>query len=210
MFFIYWSLWKDLFLTAVAECVPIESFRETNSPPWIDREVRFAIRRKYRALRKYCENKTVERRQKLRLLSIYSWETCQVKTSRLSTKERRLFERKLRVILELPQSYFTTSFRLGMKSPSMEEQQKLLLKKLCFLILISALCLHHLRRLEPTTYTLIPGERLRKFRRLRFLSVSWVVVWLIWMYHTPLVPTESLRVFLRSAASRSPQVFVHY
>ena len=49
-----------------------------------------------------------------------------------------------------------------MKSPSTEEQQKLLLKKLCFLILISVLCLHHLRRLEPTTYTLIPGERLWK------------------------------------------------
>ena len=66
---IYWSQWKDLFLATVAECVPMKTIRDTNSPPWIDREVKFALRRKYRALRKYRENKTVERKLKLRTLS---------------------------------------------------------------------------------------------------------------------------------------------
>ena len=66
---IYWSQWKDLFLATVAECVPMKTIRDTNSPPWIDREVKLALRRKYRALRKYRENKTVERKLKLRSLS---------------------------------------------------------------------------------------------------------------------------------------------
>ena len=43
---IYWPQWKDLFLTAVAECVRTKTLRNTNSLPWIDRKVRFAIRRK--------------------------------------------------------------------------------------------------------------------------------------------------------------------
>ena len=66
---IYWSRWKDLFLAAVAECVPMKTIRDTNSPPWIDREVKSALRRKYHALRKYRENKTVEQKLKLRSLS---------------------------------------------------------------------------------------------------------------------------------------------
>ncbi|KAL9962114.1 hypothetical protein ACROYT_G031188 [Oculina patagonica] len=66
---IYWSQWKDLFLATVAECVPMKTIRDTNSPPWIDREVKLALRRKYRALRKYRENKTVERKLKLGSLS---------------------------------------------------------------------------------------------------------------------------------------------
>ena len=58
---IYWSRWKDSFLAAVADGVPMKTIRDTNFPPWIDREVKFALRRKYRALRKYREtDKTVD------------------------------------------------------------------------------------------------------------------------------------------------------
>lgn len=48
----YWSQsqWKDLFLETVDECVPVKVIRDTNSPPWIDREVKLALRRKYYAL----------------------------------------------------------------------------------------------------------------------------------------------------------------
>ena len=66
---LYWSPWKDLFLATVDECVPMKVIRDTNSPPWIDREVKFALPKKYRALRKYRENKTVERKLRLRSLS---------------------------------------------------------------------------------------------------------------------------------------------
>ena len=57
----YWSQWNDFFLATVDECVPMKVIRDTNSPPWIDKEVKLALERKYRALRKYRENKTVER-----------------------------------------------------------------------------------------------------------------------------------------------------
>ena len=43
--------------------------RDTNSLPWIDSEVRHWIRKKYTALKKFCLNKTPERKRKLRILS---------------------------------------------------------------------------------------------------------------------------------------------
>ena len=35
----HWSNWKDLFLTAVKERIPIKKVGDKNSPPWIDGEV---------------------------------------------------------------------------------------------------------------------------------------------------------------------------
>ena len=43
---LYSSQWKDLFLATVDECVPMKVIRDTNSPPWIDREVKLALRKK--------------------------------------------------------------------------------------------------------------------------------------------------------------------
>ena len=67
---LYRSQWKDLLLATVDECVPMKVIRDTNSPPWVDRnEVKLALRKKYRVLRKYRENKTVQRKLRLRFLS---------------------------------------------------------------------------------------------------------------------------------------------
>ena len=64
-----WSQWKDLFLGEVQKCVPVKVIQDTNSPPWIDGEVRHIMRKKYRALKKYRDNRTEERKRKLRSLS---------------------------------------------------------------------------------------------------------------------------------------------
>jgi hypothetical protein len=66
---IYWSQWKNLFLGEVQKCVPVKVIQDTNSPPWIDGEVRHIMRKKYRALKKYRDNRTEERKRKLRSLS---------------------------------------------------------------------------------------------------------------------------------------------
>ena len=66
---IYWSQWKDLFLGEVQKCVPVKVIQDTNSPPWIDGEVGHIMRKKYRALKKYRDNRTEERKRKLRSLS---------------------------------------------------------------------------------------------------------------------------------------------
>jgi hypothetical protein len=47
-----WMQWKDKFLSIVTSFVPIKTIQDTNSPPWIDGEVRHLIRKKYTALRK--------------------------------------------------------------------------------------------------------------------------------------------------------------
>ena len=48
----FWDNWKALFLFAVKDDIPIKTVRDTNSPPWIDGEVRHWIRKKYAALKK--------------------------------------------------------------------------------------------------------------------------------------------------------------
>ena len=63
-----WELWKDNFLSIVTSFIPTKIVKDTNSPPWIDVEVRHLIRKKYTALRNYRKNKTAERKLKLRTL----------------------------------------------------------------------------------------------------------------------------------------------
>ena len=65
----YWDNWKALFLSAVEDHVPVKTVRDTNTPPWIDSEVQHQIRKKYSALKKFCQNRTPERKRKLRSLS---------------------------------------------------------------------------------------------------------------------------------------------
>jgi hypothetical protein len=60
---ISWSRWKDLFLAAVEKCVPVKVIKDTNSPPWIDGEIRHLIRKKYRALKNYRKTRSEERKK---------------------------------------------------------------------------------------------------------------------------------------------------
>jgi hypothetical protein len=46
-----------------------ENGQNTNTPPWVDKEVRNLISRKYKALKKYRMNKTITRKSKLRALT---------------------------------------------------------------------------------------------------------------------------------------------
>ena len=65
----YWSDWKDLFLTAVNKFVPVKTIKDINSPQWIDGEVRQLVRKKYAALKKFRQNRSVIRKQKLHCIS---------------------------------------------------------------------------------------------------------------------------------------------
>ncbi len=56
-----WLQWKTIFQQ--------EQIKDTNSPPWIDNEVRHFIRKKYLALKKYRQNKSETRKRRLRELS---------------------------------------------------------------------------------------------------------------------------------------------
>jgi hypothetical protein len=60
---ISWSRWKDLFLAAVEKCVPVKVIKDTNSPPWIDGEIRHLMRKKYRALKNYRKTRSEERKK---------------------------------------------------------------------------------------------------------------------------------------------------
>ena len=63
-----WEQWKSTFLSIVTTYVPTKLVPVTNSPSWIDGEVRHLIRKKYTALRHYRKNKTSTRKIKLRNL----------------------------------------------------------------------------------------------------------------------------------------------
>ena len=64
-----WQNWKDLFLTSVEEFVPKKTVSDKNTPPWIDREVKYLIKKKYTALRRYRLNQTQQRKENLRRLT---------------------------------------------------------------------------------------------------------------------------------------------
>lgn len=64
-----WLKWRDLFLATVDEFIPKKKIKDVNSPPWIDGEVRYLLKKKYSALKKYRLNKTEARKLKLRHLS---------------------------------------------------------------------------------------------------------------------------------------------
>ena len=57
------------FFSAVHKFIPVKTVKDVNSPPWIDREVRYFKRKKYSALNKYRKPRTDNRKQKLRELS---------------------------------------------------------------------------------------------------------------------------------------------
>ena len=57
-----------MFLTSVNNHIPVKSVKNTNNPPWIDREVPCLIRKKYIALKKFRLDKTPQRKLKLRSL----------------------------------------------------------------------------------------------------------------------------------------------
>ena len=60
---------KDLFLAAVKEHIPTKTITDKNTPPWIDKDVRHLIHKKYTILKKYRQNKSEERKRKLRVIS---------------------------------------------------------------------------------------------------------------------------------------------
>lgn len=61
-----WLQWKEWFFNAVHKFIPVKTVKDVNSPPWIDGEVRYFIRKKYSALNKYRKRRTDHRKQKLR------------------------------------------------------------------------------------------------------------------------------------------------
>ena len=65
----HWNCWKEWFLTHVKNSIPMKVVTDTNSPPWIDGEVRHLLRKKYSALKRFRQSRTNARKQKLRTLS---------------------------------------------------------------------------------------------------------------------------------------------
>ncbi|CAB4002720.1 Hypothetical predicted protein [Paramuricea clavata] len=64
-----WMQWKSNFQAAVDQFVPVKTITNKNSPPWIDCEVRYLIRKKYTALRNYRLDKSDSWKLKLRTIS---------------------------------------------------------------------------------------------------------------------------------------------
>ena len=61
---------KEWFLHAVQKFIPIKKVKDKNSPPWIDGEVIYHIRKKYAALKKYRKTRTEYCKRKLRKITV--------------------------------------------------------------------------------------------------------------------------------------------
>ena len=58
--------WKEWFFTHVKNSIPMKVVTDTNSPPWIDGEVRHLLRKMYAALKRFRQSRTNACEQKLR------------------------------------------------------------------------------------------------------------------------------------------------
>ncbi|CAB4005603.1 Hypothetical predicted protein [Paramuricea clavata] len=65
----HWNCWKEWFLMHVKNYIPMKVVTDTNSPPWIDGEIRLLLPKKYAALKRFQQSQTNARKQKLRTLS---------------------------------------------------------------------------------------------------------------------------------------------
>ena len=133
----------------------MKSIRDTNSPPSIDREVKFALRRKYRALRKYSENKTVERKLKLRSLSNEIKKLVRQKHRDYLLKIEGSLKDNPKLFWNYHKAILHHRARI-LRSPLTGKQQNLPPKRLSSLMLISALCLHHPSRTKHAVGKCIP------------------------------------------------------
>ena len=101
----YWEQWKATFLNAVKNFVPVRTVKDNNSPPWIDKEVRVLIRKKYTALKKYRMNRSAARKRKLRSLTH--------QTKRLIRTKHQEYLAKLKVLSLLIQNCSAATIKLS-------------------------------------------------------------------------------------------------
>ena len=87
-----WKAWKDLFLEAIDQFVPKRTVVDTNTPPWIDRDVKHMIKNKNTAVRQYRNKRTKGRKRKLRQLT--------QKTKDLIKQKRKQYIEKVQDSLE--------------------------------------------------------------------------------------------------------------
>ena len=73
---------------------------DTNTPPWIDREVKHLINKKYTALRQYRLKRTEERKRKLRKLT-------QETKNLIKLKRQRYLEKVKDSFTKLPKSFWS-------------------------------------------------------------------------------------------------------
>ena len=93
-----WKVRKDLFPTATAidQFVPKKTVLDTNTPPWIDREVKHLINKKYTALRQYRLKRTEERKRKLRKPTQETKNSVKLKRQRYLEKVQDPFTKSLK------------------------------------------------------------------------------------------------------------------
>ena len=63
-----WQQWLDLLLGAVADNIPVKSFKRKNTPPWLDNEVKHLLKKKETARRKAKKSGRLNFHEKFRAL----------------------------------------------------------------------------------------------------------------------------------------------
>lgn len=63
-----WQQWMDLFLGAVADHIPVKTFKRKNTPPWLDNEIKHLLKKKETARRKAKKSGKLNIHEKFRAL----------------------------------------------------------------------------------------------------------------------------------------------
>ena len=109
-----WQQWLDLFLGALADNIPVKSFKRKNTPPWLDNEVKHLLKKKETARRKAKKSGRLNFHEKFRAL--------RQQTKKLLTEKRKEWFQGLPDLLKSNSKKFWSSFKSTTKQSSVPNE----------------------------------------------------------------------------------------
>ena len=109
-----WQQWLDLLLGAVADNIPVKSFKRKNTPPWLDNEVKHLLKKKETARRKAKKSGRLNFHEEFRAL--------RRQTKKLLAEKRKEWFQGLPDLLKSNSKKFWSSFKSTSKQSSVPNE----------------------------------------------------------------------------------------
>ena len=109
-----WQQWMDLFLGAVADHIPVKTFKRKNTPPWLDNEIKHLLKKKETARRKAKKTGKLNIHEKFRAL--------RRQAKKLIAEKRKEWFQGLPNLLKSNSKKFWSSFKSSTKQSSIPSE----------------------------------------------------------------------------------------
>lgn len=109
-----WQQWMDLFLSAVADHIPVKTFKRKNTPPWLDKEIKHLLKKKETARRKVRKTGKLNIHEKFRAL--------RRQAKKLIAEKRKEWFQGLPSLLKSNSKKFWSLFKSSTKQSSIPDE----------------------------------------------------------------------------------------